>query len=68
MYGVLPARGIVDLHRTDPSQILVAVEGENMRDLTVVVVEEMKSGDWGVDGKALSTADVKAIAAGVPTG
>ena len=47
---------------------MVSIEGENMRPVTVVIVEEIKSGDWGIGGKALTTADVKALAAGKPTG
>jgi 4-oxalocrotonate tautomerase len=43
----------------------VGIEGENMREVTWVVVEEVQSGDWGIGGKALSTEDVKALAAGV---
>jgi 4-oxalocrotonate tautomerase len=43
---------------------MVSVEGENMRQFTWVVLEEVKSGDWGIGGKALTTADVKALAAG----
>ena len=43
---------------------MVSIEGENLREVTWVVVEEVKSGDWGVGGKALGTADVKALAAG----
>jgi 4-oxalocrotonate tautomerase len=43
---------------------MVSVEGENMRQVTWVVVEEVNSGDWGIGGKALTTADVKALAAG----
>jgi hypothetical protein len=31
-----------------------------------VVVEEVKSGDWGIGGKPLSTEDVQAFAAGAP--
>lgn len=45
----------------------VSVEGENLRPVTWVVVEEVKSGDWGIGGKPLTTADVKALAAGKPT-
>jgi 4-oxalocrotonate tautomerase len=33
-----------------------------------VVVEEVKSGDWGIAGNPLSTADVKTLAAGQPVG
>jgi 4-oxalocrotonate tautomerase len=47
---------------------MVAIEGENMRPVTWVVVEEVKSGDWGIGGQPLSTSDVKALAAGKPTG
>ena len=43
---------------------MVAIEGENMRAVTWVVVEEVKSGDWAIGGKANSTEDVKALAAG----
>jgi len=47
---------------------MVEIEGENMRPVTWVVVEEVKSGDWGIGGSPLSTADVKALAAGQPVG
>jgi 4-oxalocrotonate tautomerase len=47
---------------------MVSIEGENMRGVTSVVVEEVKSGDWGIGGRTLSTADVKALAAGKPGG
>ena len=42
---------------------MVAIEGEAMRGVTWVVIEEVASGDWGIGGKCLSTADVKALAA-----
>jgi 4-oxalocrotonate tautomerase len=38
-----------------------------MRSGTWVVVEEVKSGDLGIGGKSLTTAAVKALAAGKPT-
>jgi 4-oxalocrotonate tautomerase len=43
---------------------IVAIEGENMRPVTWCIVEEVKSGDWGIAGKPLTTGDVKALAAG----
>jgi 4-oxalocrotonate tautomerase len=43
---------------------MVSIEGENMRQVTWVVVEEVKSGDWGIGGNPLTTSDVKALAAG----
>ncbi len=45
---------------------MVSIEGENMRSVTWVVVEEVKSGDWGIGGNPLSTEDVKNLAAGEP--
>jgi len=47
---------------------MVGIEGENMRPVTWVVVEEVKSGDWGIAGNPLRTADVRALAAGQPAG
>ncbi len=43
---------------------LVSIEGENMREVTSCIVEEVKSGDWGIAGKPLTTEDVKALAEG----
>jgi 4-oxalocrotonate tautomerase len=47
---------------------MVSVEGENMRPVTLVIIEEIKSGDWAFGGKAFSTADVQALAAGKAAG
>ena len=47
---------------------MVSIEGENMRPVTVVVVEEVKSGDWGIGGNPLTTNDAKALADGKPKG
>ena len=43
---------------------MVSIEGENMRGVTWCVVEEVESGDWGIGGNALTTADVHALARG----
>jgi 4-oxalocrotonate tautomerase len=43
---------------------LVAVKGEHVRELVSVAIEEVKSGDWAIGGKPLTTADVLAHAAG----
>jgi 4-oxalocrotonate tautomerase len=43
---------------------MVSIEGENMRQVTWCVVEEVESGDWGIAGNALTTADVQALARG----
>lgn len=44
---------------------MVAIEGENMRPVTWCLIEEVRSGDWAIAGSPLTTADVKALAAGV---
>ncbi|GAA0438782.1 4-oxalocrotonate tautomerase [Acrocarpospora corrugata] len=46
------------------TEAMVTIEGENMRSVTWVVIEDVKSGDWGIGGQPLTTADVKALAAG----
>jgi 4-oxalocrotonate tautomerase len=46
------------------TEALVAVEGENMRPVTWVRINEFESGDWAIGGKALRTSDVHALAAG----
>ncbi len=33
---------------------IVFVGGENLRDKTFVVIEEIKSGDWGIGGKTIT--------------
>jgi 4-oxalocrotonate tautomerase len=50
------------------TEAMVDIEGENMRPVTWVVVEEVKSGHWAIGGNPLTTADVHALAAGAPTG
>ena len=40
------------------------VTSEKLRDITWVVVNEIKSGNWGVGGSALGLDDVKKIMAG----
>ena len=47
---------------------IVSIHGENMRPVTWVVLEEVKSGDWGIGGSHFTTGDVKALAAGKPKG
>ena len=45
------------------TEAIVAIEGESMRGLTWVLVDEVASGAWGVAGRVLTTDDVKAMAA-----
>ena len=42
---------------------MVAIEGEALRPYTLVTIEDVRSGDWGVGGKTLTTGDVRALAA-----
>ena len=37
---------------------MVAIEGESLREYTLVLIEDVKQGDWGVGGKRLTAADV----------
>jgi 4-oxalocrotonate tautomerase len=41
------------------TEAMVEIEGESLRPVTWVVIDEVKSGDWGIGGKALTTQDVK---------
>ena len=43
---------------------MVEIEGETMRGVTWVRVHEVPSGQWGIGGKGLTTADVKALQKG----
>jgi 4-oxalocrotonate tautomerase len=43
---------------------MVEIEGEAMRGVTWVRVQELASGEWGIGGKALTTEDVKALQKG----
>jgi 4-oxalocrotonate tautomerase len=43
---------------------MAAIAGENLRPAIWVLVEEVKGGDWGIGGKPLVAADVKAMLAG----
>jgi 4-oxalocrotonate tautomerase len=46
---------------------MVEIEGENMRGVTWVVIDEVRSGRWGLGGRPLTTEDVHALAAGAPS-
>ncbi|MEU6712901.1 4-oxalocrotonate tautomerase family protein [Nonomuraea sp. NPDC046802] len=50
------------------TDVMVAIEGENLRSLTLVIIEEVKSGDWGVGGRQVTAAAAKALAADAPPG
>lgn len=50
------------------TETMVEIEGESLRPVTWVIVEEVKSGDWGIGGNGLTTADVHALQAQSPAG
>ena len=41
---------------------MVSIEGEAMRSVTWVIVEEVKSGDWAIGGQTLTTEAVHGMA------
>ena len=45
---------------------VVAVEGEQMRPVTWVLIEDVQSGDWGIGGQTMTTEAVRALAARTP--
>jgi 4-oxalocrotonate tautomerase len=47
---------------TKLTDAMVSIEGENLRPYTLVLLEEVRSGDWSVGGNSLTTADVQALA------
>jgi 4-oxalocrotonate tautomerase len=46
------------------TETMVGIEGEALRPVTCVTIDEIRSGDWGIGGKPLSTQDVKDLQAG----
>jgi 4-oxalocrotonate tautomerase len=46
------------------TEALISVEGEQLRDYTLVILEETKSGDWGVGGQMFTTQQVKQVRQG----
>lgn len=46
---------------TKITDAVVAVEGEQLRGMTWVVFEEVKSGNWGIGGETITAEKVRAI-------
>ncbi len=46
------------------TEAMIAVEGESMRPVTWVRINEFEGGNWAIGGKALRAADVHALAKG----
>ncbi len=49
---------------TKLTDAMVEIEGENLRAVTWVLIEEIKSGEWAVGGQALTSQAVHSIASG----
>jgi 4-oxalocrotonate tautomerase len=61
--GVFTAEQRQDIVRR-LTDAMVEIEGEKLRPSTWCIIEEVASGDWGVGGRPVRTADVKALAGG----
>ena len=44
------------------TEAMISVEGEAMRPVTWVRIQEFEQGDWAIGGKRLAAADVHALA------
>jgi len=49
------------IHRV--TDAIVSVEGEGMRPVTWVIIEDVNSGEWGVAGKPITTEIIRDMAA-----
>ena len=45
------------------TETMVGIEGEALRPVTWVLVDEVESGDWGIGGRGMTTQDVKDLQA-----
>lgn len=47
---------------------MVSIEGENLRSVTTVIIDEVPSGNWAMGGHSLTTQAVKDLASGKKSG
>ena len=47
---------------TKLTDAMVSIEGENLRPVTWVIIEEVRSGNLGIGGQAMTTEAVRALA------
>ncbi len=45
---------------------VVSVEGEGLRPVTWVLIEDVASGEWGVGGQPVTTDDLRSMSRGNP--
>ena len=50
------------IHRL--TETMVDIEGENLRNVTLVLIEDVKEGDWGIGGHTLTANDVHGMQRG----
>ena len=48
---------------TKLTDAMVSIEGENLRPVTWVIIEEVRSGNLGIGGQSMTTEAVRALAA-----
>ena len=58
--GELTSSQTADLIR-DVTEAVIPFVGEKLRENTWVLIEEIKSGSWGIGGKSFGLSDVRAI-------
>ncbi len=46
------------------TEAMIEVEGEHLRGVTWVRIQEFEGGDWAIGGRALTASDVRALASG----
>ena len=46
------------------TEAMLEVEGENLRSHTLVIIEDIKQGDWAVGGKTMTAKDVHQLQRG----
>lgn len=46
------------------TEVMVEIEGKNLRSNTLVIIEDVKEGEWAVGGKSLTAKDVHRIQRG----
>ena len=46
------------------TDVMVEIEGENLRGVTFVLIEDVKEGDWGIGGQTLTASDVHKLQRG----
>ncbi len=48
------------------TEAMVEIEGEPLREVTVVKINEIREGDWAIGGHCLTAADVRELQSGSP--